>query len=130
MGHLDPVGRHIEQTLCSLQHIRQMPQHILHLLLRLIGYIRKKAERRNIHEDIIIKFSHIAGKQRAIHRVIRCPKKSFRDMQAIGKIVGRSCRDIANGIPLVSLHHPGYHFVDSPVPAAADYQVIFIRIVL
>ena len=130
MGYLDSVGRHIKQTLCSLQHIRQMPQHILHLLLRLIGNIRKKAERRNIHEDIIIKFSHIAGKQRAIHRIIRCPKKSFRDMQAIGKIVGCARWDIADGVPLVSLHHPGYHFVNGSVPATAHYQIIFVRIVL
>ena len=105
-----------------------MTQDILHFLFCLIGYVRKYTKRRDIHEDIIVKFSHVAGKYNPFHRIVGRFQDSLGYVEAVGKIIRSPCGNISQRYPGSPLHHPRHHFVNRTVSPAADNQVISVGV--
>ena len=121
------VGWDIEKPLCTLHDVSQVPKHILHLLFGLIGDICEKSERCHIDEIIVVKLSDITVERLSIDRCVRCAQKIFRNMQTVGKIVRRPCRNVANRSLSPTLHHAGHYLIERPIsPTAHNDIIIFL----
>ena len=131
MCYFHSVRRNVEQTLRPFQNIRQMSQYIFHWLFGLVRYIRKKSKCRDIHKNIIIKSSCVAGKYLSIHSIICSFQQTSRDVKTACEVIRCSGRDIADRIPLipVSLHHTGHNFIKRSVSSAAHDQIIFVWVI-
>ena len=103
-----------------------MTQNIFHVLPRLIGNIREKAECCDIYKYILIKGSHITGKIIPLYNRFRGMHHIFRQSQTASEIIGTSCRDISNRCPEATADHTRDYFVQSTVSTAADNNIIVL----
>ena len=123
--HPHRISLNICQLLDAFQYICQMPKNIFHILAGLIGYIGKESECCNIHKIIVIKSSNIAREFIPRCNMLCSLRHAGRYLQAVGKIIGASTWNIADGAAVLTLHHSTDDFVQCPVSSAADNQLIF-----
>ena len=123
MGNLDGIvldGREAFHPFCNIRHV---PQSIFHILSGFIGNIGKQAECCNIYKRVLIKRSHITGKNPAIdYNICRC-FHIFRNIEGAGKIVGAARRYIADGNSFLTLHHSCGNLIQRSVTATAHQQI-------
>ena len=133
MLHLNFIGRNVKDSLCAFQYIRHMTKYIFHCLICLVGHICKNSKCCNINKYAVIELSNVARKWNSLHRIVCCRKGFSRNVQTLGKIIRRSCRNISyrNNIfsHLTALHHSSRNLVNRSISTATRNQIIFANFV-
>ena len=105
-----------------------MPQHIFHVLRRLIGHICKKSKSRNIDKNIIHiiipEGSDITMEVSAFHNSLCRPYHVLGQSKTSPEIIGASRGNIADRCSHTALNYACHHFVQCSITAAAHHQVI------
>ena len=129
-GYFQMIGFHLKKLFHSFQHIGNMSQDILQILISLIGNIGKQPKRSHIGKCLVIKFTDITVIDLLLHDHGCSCSHTLRHKQTVGKIIGASCRNITDGCLAAYFHDSGNHLIKCTVTAAAGDQIHLICIFL
>ena len=129
-GYLQMIGFHLKKLLHPFQHIGNMSQDIFQILVCLIGNIGKQSKRSHIGKCLVIKFTDVTVIDLLLHDHGCSCSHTLRHKQTVGKIIGASCRDIADGCLAAHFHDSGNHFIQCTITTTACDQIHLIRIFL
>ena len=116
---------YLAQCLHAVEEIRHPAPDPLVDLRRLIRDVREQTERRNIIEPAIFaERADVDGERLAVDDVLRGDDRVARESQRRGHIVYRPARNIAERGPVLQLHQSARRFVERPVAAGADDEII------